>query len=192
MPVIRITDATWGRLKRWAVPLDDSPDDAVRKVLDAAEEHLKCPQTEKQINMPPDPILSTGQGPVSNFEYLKDNNPSVLECALWYKELLTEYYGEIETKYFKDYIWFKWAGKRRVSVVKLKNNKARIRVKFYEGNISEVVDHLNKEGLQFSRSGDTDLLFKNLDLGRLKEKQVTHEWTVQRIVPRYLIKKLHE
>jgi len=45
MPVIRITDATLDRLKRWAVPLDDSPEDAVRKVLDAAEEHLKCRQT---------------------------------------------------------------------------------------------------------------------------------------------------
>ncbi len=46
MPVIRITDATWDRLKHWAVPLEDSPEDAVRKVLDAAEEHLKCPQSK--------------------------------------------------------------------------------------------------------------------------------------------------
>jgi hypothetical protein len=43
MPVIRITDESWERLKKWAVPLEDSPDDAVRKVLDVAEEHLKCP-----------------------------------------------------------------------------------------------------------------------------------------------------
>ena len=46
MPVIRITDATWDRLKRWAVPLEDSPEDAVRKVLNAAEEHLKCSQSK--------------------------------------------------------------------------------------------------------------------------------------------------
>lgn len=44
MPVIRITDATWDRLKRWAIPLEDSPEDAVQKVLAAAEEHLKCVQ----------------------------------------------------------------------------------------------------------------------------------------------------
>ena len=44
MPVIRITDATWDRLKRWAEPLEDSPEDAVRKVLEAAEEHLRCSQ----------------------------------------------------------------------------------------------------------------------------------------------------
>lgn len=52
MPVIRITDATWDRLKRWAEPLEDSPEDAVRKVLEAAEEHLKYgqPQLKKQEN----------------------------------------------------------------------------------------------------------------------------------------------
>jgi len=52
MPVIRITDATWDRLKRWAEPLEDSPEDAVRKVLAAAEEHLKCgqPRLAKQEN----------------------------------------------------------------------------------------------------------------------------------------------
>ena len=44
MPVIRITDATWDRLKRWAIPLEDSPEDALRKVLEAAEEHLKYRQ----------------------------------------------------------------------------------------------------------------------------------------------------
>ena len=44
MPVIRITDSTWSRLQRWAVPLEDTPEDAVRKVLDAAEEHLKYPR----------------------------------------------------------------------------------------------------------------------------------------------------
>ena len=52
MPVIRITDATWDRLKRWAIPLEDSPEDAVRKVLDAAEEHLKCRQTTVSSNLP--------------------------------------------------------------------------------------------------------------------------------------------
>lgn len=45
MPVIRIADATWDRLKRWAIPLEDSPEDALRKVLEAAEEHLRCHQT---------------------------------------------------------------------------------------------------------------------------------------------------
>ncbi len=46
MPVIRITDATWDRLKRWAIPLEDTPEDALRKVLDAAQERLEfCSET---------------------------------------------------------------------------------------------------------------------------------------------------
>ena len=36
-PVVRISDVNWERLKRWAVPLEDSADDALGKVLDAAE-----------------------------------------------------------------------------------------------------------------------------------------------------------
>lgn len=34
MPVIRISDTTWERLKKWAEPLVDSPDDVIRKLLD--------------------------------------------------------------------------------------------------------------------------------------------------------------
>ena len=49
MPVIRITDATWDRLKSWAVPLEDSPEDAVRKALDAAEEYLKCSNSKVTV-----------------------------------------------------------------------------------------------------------------------------------------------
>ncbi len=37
MPYYRISDDTHERLKRWAVPLTDSRDDVVRRVLDAAE-----------------------------------------------------------------------------------------------------------------------------------------------------------
>ncbi len=37
MPVIRIDDATWERLKRWAEPLEDTPADALRRLLDYAE-----------------------------------------------------------------------------------------------------------------------------------------------------------
>jgi hypothetical protein len=37
MPVVRISEGTWKRLQAWAVPLEDSPDDALRRVLDAAE-----------------------------------------------------------------------------------------------------------------------------------------------------------
>ena len=61
MPVIRITDATWDRLKRWAIPLEDAAEDAVRKVLDAAEEHLKCPQTTDISHSPKTTTGRTGK-----------------------------------------------------------------------------------------------------------------------------------
>jgi hypothetical protein len=61
MPVIRITDATWDRLKRWAVPLEDSPEDALRKVLEAAEEHLKCHQTTGKSYRVEPPTLPKGK-----------------------------------------------------------------------------------------------------------------------------------
>jgi Mrr N-terminal domain len=37
MPVIRISDATWERLKGYAKPLEDSPDDVVQRALDALD-----------------------------------------------------------------------------------------------------------------------------------------------------------
>ncbi len=61
MPVIRITDATWDRLKRWAIPLEDSPEDAVRKVLDAAEEHLKYRQTTSSSHRTETPTPPKGK-----------------------------------------------------------------------------------------------------------------------------------
>jgi hypothetical protein len=47
MPVIRINDNTWERLKKWAVPLEDTAEDTLKKVLDVAEEHLNCPKIPK-------------------------------------------------------------------------------------------------------------------------------------------------
>ena len=42
VPVIRIKDETWERLKAWAIPLEDSPDDALSRVLNEAERHRHC------------------------------------------------------------------------------------------------------------------------------------------------------
>ena len=46
-PVIRLSDNSWERLKRWAEPLEDTPDDVVRKVLDMAERHIGCTGTQR-------------------------------------------------------------------------------------------------------------------------------------------------
>ena len=42
MPVIRIKPETYERMKNWAIPLEDTPNDAIERILDAAEEHLAC------------------------------------------------------------------------------------------------------------------------------------------------------
>ena len=43
-PVIRISDENWERLKHWAVPLEDSVDDALSRVLAAAAPHMRQSQ----------------------------------------------------------------------------------------------------------------------------------------------------
>ncbi len=37
MPVFRMSDENWERFKKWAVPLEDTADSAMSRVLDAAE-----------------------------------------------------------------------------------------------------------------------------------------------------------
>lgn len=48
MPVIRISDATWERLKVYARPLEDTPEDVVRLALDALDakhgKHVPAPK----------------------------------------------------------------------------------------------------------------------------------------------------
>ncbi|WMT85533.1 winged helix-turn-helix domain-containing protein [Pelagibacterium sp. 26DY04] len=54
MPVVRISDATWDRLKRYARPLEDTPDDVIRTALDALDKTLgKTPP--KPIRAAPKP-----------------------------------------------------------------------------------------------------------------------------------------
>ena len=48
VPVIRISDANYERLKEWAIPLEDSVDDALGKALAAADEHRNCHNEERR------------------------------------------------------------------------------------------------------------------------------------------------
>ena len=71
VPVVRIKDETWERLKHWAIPLEDTPDDALHKVLDVAERHRHCPthlqegnrisNTEPVILLDPSRVISECQ-----------------------------------------------------------------------------------------------------------------------------------
>ena len=54
MPVIRISDSTWARLKKWAEPLEDTPEDVLSKVLDVAEGKVGARNTTNEK-----PILAT-------------------------------------------------------------------------------------------------------------------------------------
>ncbi len=114
-----------------------------------------------------------------------DNCPGTLECARWYKNLLAQSYGEIPTKYFESYISFTVGGIARVWINKRKNDRALLEVKYVEENISEAVDHLNKEGVAFGTRSNKYLTF-NVNLQQMREKQTAHEWIVQRLAPQHL------
>lgn len=55
MPVMRISEDTWKRLQSWAIPLEDSPDDALRRVLDAAEAQRQGQPGRKAV---PEPVAA--------------------------------------------------------------------------------------------------------------------------------------
>lgn len=49
MPVVRIADETWGRLQGYARPFEDTPDDVIRKALDALDEQSGKAATPKPV-----------------------------------------------------------------------------------------------------------------------------------------------
>ncbi len=49
VPVVRISEESYERLKSWAEPLEDTAEDALRKVLDAAELQRKEKADEKDV-----------------------------------------------------------------------------------------------------------------------------------------------
>jgi hypothetical protein len=142
------------------------------KVIDSYEE----PEEEKPLQLTYDE------------KHWVDNCPGTLECARWYKNLLTRYYGEVPTKYFESYISLGVGGIARVWVSKRKNNRALIEVKYVEQNIEEAVGHLNNEGMPFSPRSDWGLAF-NVNLQQLNERQAVHEWIVERLAPKHVVKR---
>ncbi len=52
MPVIRVSDTTWAALKEWAEPLEDSPDDVVRRLLEIAERTTGDAESGRQRHQP--------------------------------------------------------------------------------------------------------------------------------------------
>jgi hypothetical protein len=140
------------------------------KVIDSYEE-------PEEDDIPP---------PAFDEKHWIDKFPGTLECARWYKDLLSKCYGAIPTKYFEKYISLLVGGIARVWVSSRKNERAPlIEVKYVEGNINEADDYLNKAGVTCEVRRDR-LRFE-VNLQQLKEKQAVHEWLVQRLAPKYLI-----
>jgi hypothetical protein len=115
-----------------------------------------------------------------------DNFPGTLECARWYKALLSQCYGDIPTKYFEYTISLLVGGIARVWVSKRKNDRAFIEVKYAVGNIIEAVDHLSNEGV--TCDARRDIVRFNVNLQQLKDKESVHDWLVRRLAPQYLVR----
>ena len=70
VPVVRIGDNNWERLKQWAVPLEDTPDDTLGKLLDIADAHSTCSvwlvANEPNLNIQPNSGSSTVRPPITD------------------------------------------------------------------------------------------------------------------------------
>jgi len=115
-------------------------------------------------------------------KYWMEQSPDVLNCALWYKQILEKLYGEIPTKYFKGYISFTIAGIARVWVERrMRMNLAVISVKPTEVSFQEIIEYLNTQDFVFN-TRQNDLTFK-ASLTELNENTATHEWLAAHIAP---------
>ena len=54
MPTIRVKEETYEKLKSWAIPLEDTPNDAIERVLDMAESHRGCLSKTEPADRQPD------------------------------------------------------------------------------------------------------------------------------------------
>lgn len=150
----------------------------------------KCLHFTKVIDSYEEPEEDEPTQPTYTEKYWVDNYPAALDCAQWYKDLLTTYYGPVLTKYFESYMSFSFGGIARVWVNKRKNNRALVDVKYPKEHLTEAYDYLDKQGIPYGR-GWAGISF-NVSIEQLKGKQAAHEWITQRIAPQYLVKKDNE
>ena len=103
-----------------------------------------------------------------------DNNPDVLECVKWYRELLLANYQEVGIRYFENYISLTVGGIARVWVNRRKNGRALFEIKCVSENIDQVVAALDKEGISYGTRSNRNITF-NVNLQQLNENKVLHE-----------------
>jgi hypothetical protein len=115
-------------------------------------------------------------------KYWVENYPAALECARWYKKLLSKWYGEIPTKYHENYVSLYVGGTALAWIGRRKNDRVSLQIGFYEGNLKEVTDHLTKECFQFKPQKDWGIRI-SANLQEMESNQSIHDWLVQRIAP---------
>ena len=103
-----------------------------------------------------------------------DNNPEVLGCVKWYRELLLAVYKEVGIKYFENYMSLTVGGIARVWVNRRKNGRALFEIKCVTGNIDQIVEALDKEGISYGTRSNKNITF-NVNLQQLIEKKPLHE-----------------
>ena len=103
-----------------------------------------------------------------------DNNPEVLECIKWYREILVVPYKEIGIKYFENYVSLTVGGIARVWINRRKNGRALFEIKCASENIDELMAALDKEGISYGTRSNKNITF-NANLQQLKEKKPLHE-----------------
>lgn len=82
-PVVRISDESYERLKTWAEPLDDSADDAFRKVLDAADLHrAACEASPPRVDEVEQLLPDTFGEPVSPTTVIEEGSLGISPPAI--------------------------------------------------------------------------------------------------------------
>jgi hypothetical protein len=120
-------------------------------------------------------------------KYWLASYPAALECARWYREILSKYCGDVRAKFGKTVITLSVGGIVRVSVRPQKRVGAVVVVeKLREEELTEADAYLNREGVVSTRKADQLKLGVNVQ--ELKEKQPAHEWVAQRLVARQAAK----
>jgi hypothetical protein len=114
-----------------------------------------------------------------------DKYPGTLNCAHWYRDMLTRFYGDVPTRYGTLMVTLYVGGLVRVAVRPRKGDRALISVAKYEGDFAEAVDHLTSQGIPVIPKNNKLLTF-TVDLQQLKEKQAAHERIAQRLAPQHL------
>jgi hypothetical protein len=120
-------------------------------------------------------------------KYWLESYPAVLDCARWYREMLTRLYGEVPVRFGKTVITLYVDNIVRASVWPKRHDRAWVVVeKLTEGDLAEADTRFKGEYVEFTVKGSS--LRFGVNVKQLAEKQAAHEWLARRLAPELLIK----